>query len=171
MIYFIRHGETDYNLEGIVQGQLDIPLNKKGIQQAHELKNKLKDLDIDIIFSSPLLRAKQTAEIINENFNVKIKYDERLKEFYAGKKQGTKTKDWSEEDKENFRLYPEKCGAESNKAFYDRCISAFKDISKYKNVLIISHGGVYRNLYRYINNIQDLTYPVSLPENCSISKF
>ena len=81
MIYFVRHGETDYNLEGIVQGQLDIPLNKKGIHQANEIKNKLKDLDIDIIFSSPLLRAKQTAEIINENLNVKIKYDERLKEF------------------------------------------------------------------------------------------
>lgn len=90
MIYFVRHGETDYNLEGIVQGQLDIPLNNKGIHQAHELKNKLKVLDIDVIFSSPLLRAKQTAQIIHENLNVEIKYDERLKEFFAGNMQGTK---------------------------------------------------------------------------------
>ena len=171
MIYFVRHGETDYNLEGIVQGQLDIPLNENGIHQANEIKNKLKDLDIDIIFSSPLLRAKQTAEIINENLNVKIKYDERLKEFFAGNMQGTKIKDWSEEDKENFKIYPENYGAESNIDFYNRCVNVFKEISKYKNVLIVSHGGVYRNLYRYVNNLKDITCFVPLPENCSISEF
>lgn len=171
MIYFVRHGETDNNLEGIIQGQLDIPLNENGIQQAIEIKNKLKDLDIDIIFSSPLLRAKQTTEIINDSLNANVIYDERLKEFFAGNMQGTKIKDWSEKEKEQFKLYPENYGAESNLEFYNRCVNVFNEIPKDKNVLIVSHGGVYRNLYRYVNNISDLTYPVNLPENCSISTF
>ena len=171
MVYFVRHGETDYNKQGIVQGQLDIPLNNEGINQANQLKDKLKNMDIDLIFSSPLLRAKQTAEIINKTLNVEIIYDNRLKEFFAGNKQGTKISEWPEEDKDNFKLHPENFGAESNLDFYNRCVSAFNDMPKNKNILIVSHGGVFRNLFRFVNNINDLTYPVSLPENCSISKF
>ena len=104
MVYFIRHGETDFNLKGIIQGQLDIPLNETGIKQAYETKDKLTNLKIDIIFCSPLIRAKQTAEIINEKLNVPIVYDNRLKEFNAGDKQGIVAKTLTPEEKEEFKI-------------------------------------------------------------------
>ena len=170
MIFFVRHGETDYNTQGRVQGQLDIPLNDNGINQAKQLSENLKEYKIDIIFCSPLLRARKTAEIINENHNVEIVYVDNLKEFYAGSKQGTKVSEWSKDETEEFRLYPERYGAESNKDFYTRSVNAFKENSKFENALIVSHGGVYKHLHRHLNNIQDLAEFVAVPANCSVIK-
>ena len=170
MIYFVRHGETDYNIKGMIQGQLDIPLNSTGIKQAEELSSLLKNYKIDIIYSSPLSRAKQTAEIINKYHNVKIVYIDNLKEFFAGDKQGSIMREWSKEEVEDFMLHPENYGAESNYDFHNRCIKAFNELSKHKNILIVSHGGVYKHIYRYLNNIEDITAKVELPSNCSIIK-
>lgn len=170
MIYFVRHGETDFNIQGKVQGQLDIPLNENGIKQAENLSVTLKNYKIDIIFCSPLLRAKQTAEIINQNHNVEILFLDDLKEFYAGNKQGTRVKDWSEDETKDFMNFPEKYGAESNLEFHTRCVKAFNEIVKYRNVLIVSHGGVYKHIYRHLNKIQDLTEHVPLAGNCEIIK-
>lgn len=168
MIYFVRHGETDYNVKGIAQGQLDIPLNSKGREDAKTLSELLKNYNFDIIYSSPLSRAKETAEIINSKHNVEIKYDDRLKEFFAGKRQGTTADQWDKETDADFMINPEKYGAESNLSFYTRCVEAYEDIPKDKNVLIVAHGGVYKNIYRYVNNIKDIKAKVSLPDNCSV---
>jgi broad specificity phosphatase PhoE len=107
MIYFIRHGETKYNTVHRIQGQLDIPLNSTGLAQAELMAEKLKDVKIDKIYCSPLRRTKQTATIINKYHNLDIIYDDRLKEFYAGKRQGTKASDWTAEMNEDFMLNPE----------------------------------------------------------------
>ena len=64
-IYVVRHGQTNWNVKGKIQGKSDIELNEKGIEQAKELKELIKNYDINLIISSPLKRAKQTAEIIN----------------------------------------------------------------------------------------------------------
>ena len=66
MILFVRHGQTDCNINGIIQGHLDAPLNQTGIEQAEKTAEELKNTSIDIIYSSPLIRAKKTAEIINK---------------------------------------------------------------------------------------------------------
>ena len=74
MIYFIRHGQTDDNLNQIYTGQKDVPLNQNGIEQAKSTAKELKDTKIDICFCSPLLRAKQTSEEImkyHKNINTK----------------------------------------------------------------------------------------------------
>lgn len=167
MIYFVRHGETDYNVAGIAQGQLDIPLNEKGIKQAETLSNILKDYELDIIVCSPLIRAKITAEIINKHHNVPIIFEERFKEFFAGKRQGTKSSEWDEEKNKDFMLNPEKYGAESNEGFYKRCIDAYKDLPKNKNVLVVSHAGVYKNILRFKQNSTFDTY-FNIPDNCQI---
>ena len=57
MIYFVRHGETEYNVLNLMQGHKDIPLNENGIHQAKIARDELKDLKIDEIYSSPLIRA------------------------------------------------------------------------------------------------------------------
>ena len=168
MIYFVRHGETDYNVKGIAQGQLDIPLNEKGRADAEVLSDMLKDYKFDVIYSSPLSRAKETAEIINSKHKVDIIFDDRLKEFYAGQKQGTTADHWDKETNADFMINPEKYGAESNLSFYTRCVEVYKNIPKHKNVLIVAHGGVYKNIYRFVNGIKDITAKIPLPSNCAV---
>lgn len=65
--YLIRHGQTDYNKAGKVQGRLDTPLNEQGISQAEQMSEELKDVNFDVIYYSPLTRAQQTAEIIRQH--------------------------------------------------------------------------------------------------------
>ena len=63
-LYLIRHGETDYNKERKIQGSCDIPLNEYGRELARETAEGLKDIPFDVIFTSPLCRARETAEWI-----------------------------------------------------------------------------------------------------------
>ena len=69
-IVLIRHGETDWNIIGRYQGQADPPLNKNGIQQAQQLASALHKSSLDKIYTSPLLRTKQTADLITEKLEV-----------------------------------------------------------------------------------------------------
>ena len=161
MIYFVRHGETEYNKQGRSQGRADIPLNKVGIFQAEKTSEKLKNTNIDIIFSSPLSRAINTAQIINKYHNAKIIIDERINHYDVGERQGELFGKWPEEKKQEYINNPEKHGAESYQHFYDRVIDFYKTIeNQEKDILIVSHGGVYMNIYRYINGYTDLSQKV-----------
>ena len=71
-ILIVRHGKTVWNAEKRAAGLVDIELNEKGIEQAKELKDKLKNVDFDLIITSPLKRAIKTANIINENHHKEI---------------------------------------------------------------------------------------------------
>jgi uncharacterized phosphatase len=81
MIFVIRHGQTDLNKEGKMQGRMGLPLNDYGIEQAKALKEKLQNIDFDFVFSSPQERAIQTAEIVSW---VKAVIDDRLDVFDLG---------------------------------------------------------------------------------------
>lgn len=70
--YFIRHGETDWNREHRGMGQKDIPLNERGLEQAHQAATVLAKEPIQTICFSPLMRARVTAEIIGEKLNVSL---------------------------------------------------------------------------------------------------
>jgi len=83
-IICFRHGLTDLNKEGIIQdADADFPLNKEGIEQAKELQEVVKK-DIEVIYTSPLIRAVQTADILNEKLNVPVFKDDGLKEIQYG---------------------------------------------------------------------------------------
>lgn len=81
MIYVIRHGETDFNKQGRLQGRRGLPLNESGIMQAELLKDELKNIKFDVIFSSPQERAVQTAEIVSGS---EVCVDPRLDVFDLG---------------------------------------------------------------------------------------
>ena len=81
-IYIVRHGQTNHNVKKIYSNE-DEDLNSKGINQANKLKEQIKKIDYDIIISSPLIRAKHTANIINVK-NTDILIDERLTERNPG---------------------------------------------------------------------------------------
>ena len=83
-IYIFRHGETDYNVQRRAQGYLDIPLNEKGIEQAHELADKLSNIKLDCIYTSPLSRAMETARIVATKNNVNIIPENGLQERNLG---------------------------------------------------------------------------------------
>ena len=82
--YFLRHGETDWNLEGRYQGQSDIPLNATGVAQAQEAAERLAGVPIDRIVSSPLIRALATAAIAAEKLQKPIHLDRSLVERKFG---------------------------------------------------------------------------------------
>ena len=90
MLYIIRHGKTDWNNENKLQGKTDIPLNEEGREMAKRAADEYKDVHFDICFSSPLIRAKETAEILLEGRNIPIEYDERLEEMGFGIYEGSK---------------------------------------------------------------------------------
>ena len=84
MIYIIRHGQTDWNIEHRTQGHTDIALNINGIKLAELMAQKIANLKIDSIISSDLKRAYMTAQIINKKFNKNIETDKRLRECNYG---------------------------------------------------------------------------------------
>src|SRR5699024_1699040 len=87
-IYLVRHGETDWNIKGIIQGQTNIPLNKTGEIQARECEEYLKNKHMDVIIVSTLMRAKKTTQLINHTLNLQISYEDRLKDRYFGIAEG-----------------------------------------------------------------------------------
>ena len=83
-IIIIRHGETNWNVEGRYQGQADPPLNNRGLDQAHKVAELLVACNLELIYSSPLKRAYQTAQIIAEQFHIPLNTDARLSEINQG---------------------------------------------------------------------------------------
>ena len=99
-VYFVRHGQTDWNVQSRIQGQSDIPLNQRGIAQAKALAAQLKTLAIDCIITSPLQRTKQTAALLNETLQVPILEEEGLKERDFGEFEGVLKLRWKEAQKQ-----------------------------------------------------------------------
>lgn len=141
MIYIVRHGQTDWNLEGRYQGRIDIDINAEGIKQAENIKQQLKDIKFDIVFSSPLKRAYNTAKIICDN-NIII--DERIIERCNGELEG-KLKTEIEFDIDFNNLNENRLGIETIGDFRNRINNFFEEIEnnyKNKNILIVTHAGV-----------------------------
>ena len=96
-LYVTRHGQTDGNLYRIMDGIRDIDLNEKGIKQANNTQELLKDVEFDLIICSPLTRTKHTMEIININ-KAPVVYDERIIERdcgeFTGKSFDSLDRDW-----------------------------------------------------------------------------
>lgn len=87
-LYLIRHGETPWNVEGRYQGQLDPPLNERGHRQARAAAERLAPIGFDVIYSSDLARARQTAEALAELIGLPVHVDPRLREIHQGVWQG-----------------------------------------------------------------------------------
>ncbi len=167
-LIFVRHGESENNVKNIKAGQINIyPLTKKGIEQSEEVAKLSQKEEIDLIISSPISRAKQTAEIISKELGIEYVEDARIKEFNFGSWNGYSSKDLIREKNEVYleykklsydeKKYNYKFGGdgESRKEVEERVRKFIEEISdKYigKNILIISHGGINAMFYRVINN-------------------
>lgn len=156
--YFVRHGETDWNKRGIYQGSSDIPLNDAGIEQAHMIARLLKNEPIAHIVTSPLIRAKQTAEIIAEHLGKPITTIDELKELSLGEKEGQPR---SEGFFENWLLGIHPKSVESVSDFDARVLCGLiKGLSFPGPTLFVSHAGVFSAIRRI------LKLPMDRIQNC-----
>ncbi len=164
--FFIRHGETDYNAQHICTGQLDINLNEHGRLQARQAQKILANCKIDMIFHSSLKRARETAQIINQN-KIEMFELKGTEERNCGDFQGLK-KDNIKELRAKVGYYFLPNNAETDNEFESRIIKALLDTLNSnieKNILFVSHGGVFKALLKILKiKNRDI-------ENCDIFKF
>jgi len=141
----VRHGQTDYNLRDLFQGSSDIPLNATGREQAHHALDHVPDIAWDVVVSSPLLRARQTAQIIARDHGIPLgPTDPRLAEIDWGEAEGHDVKEME-------ARYPERTfpGAEEPQVVADRGYDALESLEEEfsgKNVLVVAHGTIIRFL-------------------------
>lgn len=156
MLYFIRHGQTKHNVEHILTGRLDIPLNEEGVKQVEQAGIESKDLHFDVIFCSPLNRAKQTCDAINKYHNAPVIISEELIERTYGKYENKKFSSIDREKCWNYFLDIDKKGIETPKSIFGRVyafLDKIKEEYKDKDVLIVAHNGIGRAIYCYFNGI------------------
>ena len=180
-IYFIRHGETIWNKEKKIQGQSDIPLNEYGRELAYVTADAIKEIPFDIVYSSPLLRAKETAEILVENRNLDIHVDPRLIEMSFGEGEGESLPEIHSHPEmklynfiHNPGEYIPPTGGETFKELYERCKSFIEDVilpaeSQYESMLIVGHGALIRGMIHYINNRPSKDFWIVTHKNCSVT--
>ena len=155
--FYVRHGQTDWNLARKMQGgQTERPLNETGIQQAEETRKILEEKEFDIVIVSPMKRAIQTAEIILDNRNVPIITEERLRERKLGELEGNPVTEQCEEEIWDCKLNKSYKNGESVLEFEKRVlefIEEAKEKYKDKTVLIVAHGGVAKVFKKYLYGV------------------
>lgn len=144
-IGLVRHGITDWNIQGIAQGSSDIPLNETGRQQAASLANRLASgEEWDLIISSDLSRAKETAEIIGRKLQLPVShFDTRLRERSGGKIEGTTERERLEKWGSDWRKLD--LAMENLDIATERGLSCLEDVLenfKGQRVLLVSHGAL-----------------------------
>src|SRR6056297_3547721 len=179
-IYLLRHCEPDLPKESsICLGRKDLPLSKKGIKQAEELRNFFSNLNIEFIYSSPLIRALKTAEIMSDG-NIDYEIVDNFIELDSGKWDGMYFDDIKEkypqeyqERGKNFESYIIEDG-ESMIACKDRALKGlYKVVNKSSgNIAVISHAGVIRTVLSHLMNIsikEIFKYKLEYGSICTLS--
>jgi broad specificity phosphatase PhoE len=154
-LLLVRHGETDWNADGRLQGHTDRPLSDYGRRQARELAGELEDEELEAIYSSDLTRARETAEIVGERLGLPVALYPDLREKDWGTWEGLTA---VERDRVEFV-------GETTEAHQERILRALRRISQRHSgggrVLVVTHGGSMRR-------VQTAALGISLPvvENC-----
>lgn len=149
MLYITRHGETEWNVEKRMQGRKNSNLTETGMLQAKQLGERMKDMEIDVIFSSPSGRAMHTAQLIKGDRDIPIVADEHLYEIDMGVWEGHTQVELQEKYSKEFDLFwnaPHQYETKSGESFYDARIRVLKGLEyilkkhEGESVLIVSHA-------------------------------
>ena len=184
ILYVVRHGETDWNREHKVQGHTDIPLNNYGRHLARETAEGMKNLKIDLAYTSPLSRAKETAEIILAGRNIPLIEDSRIEEFsfgnYEGMYCGGDNKDPKSADFNRFftdtENYIPPSDGESIPHLYERTGDFLAWLCKEeelqdKSILVSTHGAAMTALLNRIKGNLSVAgfWRDEVPPNCAVT--
>jgi len=162
-LYVVRHGETIWNVERKVQGITDVPLTDKGRSEAKELQDLISTLNIDVVISSPLDRARETAKILIDS-TLPINTDDRIKERDWGMNEGALIDTVDTWDCWDVILNTKVQNIECIQDFMYRVSSFIEDIKiryKDKNILIVTHSAVSRVIHYLLGTI---------PEDANLSR-
>ena len=181
MLYIIRHGKTDWNNERRLQGRTDIPLNEEGRKMAEEARERYRDVHFDICFSSPLKRAKETAEILLRDRDVPITTDDRLLEMYFGEYEGLANSFLNPDCPINVLFhdpasYKESMGgAETFEELFARTGEFYEEkvkplLADNKDVLIVGHGAMNSAMICVIKHLPVSKIWDAGIENCKLLK-
>lgn len=172
-LFLVRHGQTDWNKDHKLMGIVDIPLNEDGKTEAKDISKKIAEYKIDVIYSSPLKRALETAEIISKEIGLNIKISESLKERDFGDLSG---KSWEEiskitgvDSKEIDRKQEydyTKYGGENALQVKERVQNFLKKIVGigHSNILLVCHAGVIRAIESTKNEPRQIINSGSITE-------
>ena len=179
MLYLMRHGETDWNARHKLQGRTDVPLNAAGRRMAEEAARKYRDVPFDVCFCSPLVRARETAEILLRGRDIPILPDDRLAEMGFGSYEGTENS-FSDPDCPINVLFrsPEKYtdppgGAESLESLFSRTGAFLREraeplLAEGKNVLVVGHGAMNSSIVCRVRGLPVRDFWSAGIENCRL---
>lgn len=159
-IYLTRHGETEWNEKKLIQGHTDIPLNTKGKKQAKLLGKQLKNVNFNAVFSSDLLRAEDSAEIIIKEKDMTVIKTRKLRERFFGRFEGKSLGEMrkafgevmlvTKEKQKKLEIYD----VENDEEIIARLIPFMKKTAKQyigKKILMVTHGGLLRAFLSHVN--------------------
>lgn len=181
-IYIIRHGETVWNTEGRLQGKADIELNENGIRLARITGEGMKEIPFDLAITSPLKRARQTAELILGNRDVPILEDSRIEEITFGEWEGLCCKkdnyqipsaDFQDFFVDPFRYQPP-AGGETIRQVLERTGEFYQELihrPEYqdKTILIAAHGCSCRAISNHVYEDKHNFWRSHVPPNCGVT--
>lgn len=174
-IYIVRHGETEANKQGYVQGWTDVPLNENGRIIAELTGRGIKGIRFDHCFSSPLTRAKETAEILlRESGNsVPVSFDDRIKEMNFGSFEGISVRDeqvaqFLKDPVVDFKIP----GGESIQEVMKRTQEFLKELiarDDDKTYLVSTHGCALRAMLNFLYDNPEDYWHKHIPYNCCVN--
>ena len=170
MIYIIRHGQTDLNNRQVLQGRSDFPLNGKGTQQAAETAEQLKGIVFSRVYSSPLIRALQTAELIVPDVPAVV--DDRLIEMDYGPYEGMDLRSLTPEVLTFFSDFvhnPAPEGMEPLDSVVARAGSFLEELCRTEeNILISTHAIAMKGILEYLTPESGGSYWSKYIANCAV---
>lgn len=179
ILALVRHGQTDWNLQGRYQGQADPPLNAAGINQARQLAESLAGRSFDALYASSLQRARATAEIIAGRLGLPVLIDPRLKEIRLGEWEGMVVADimtgyadiWEARQADPER-YPPPGGETITEAGKRMCEAADDIARQWPNghVLVVSHGMALATLLAKARGMSITDVFRLIPENAQLTE-
>ena len=183
MLYIIRHGETEWNRMRRVQGHTDIPLNERGRHLAAETAEKMREIKLDLCFTSPLKRARETARIILGSREIPLYDEERIREIGFGAYEGVSSGDDSDPKSRAVQLfftepasYVPPADAETIPELYSRTGEFLTELCRRndlqdKNILVSTHGAAMTALLNRIKGELSVEHfwKYKVPPNCAVT--